>query len=90
MSYTPQGWLSCNDYTRGTSAIYGERLSYANSYAGFVTQREDAPGETTHYTYDYAGRLIREKVGKQFLFFGNIFVNFVHQTATFWRGSASA
>ena len=64
MSYTPQGWLSCNDYTRGTSAIYGERLSYANSYAGFVTQREDAPGETTHYTYDYAGRLIREKVGK--------------------------
>ena len=64
MSYTPQGWLSCNDYMRGTSAIYGERLSYANSYAGFVTQREDAPGETTHYTYDYAGRLIREKVGK--------------------------
>ena len=63
MSYTPQGWLSCNDYVRGTSAIYGERLSYANSYAGFVTQREDAPGETTHYTYDYAGRLIREKVG---------------------------
>ena len=64
MSYTPQGWLSCNDYVRGTSAIYGERLTYANSYAGFVTQREDAPGETTHYTYDYAGRLIREKVGK--------------------------
>lgn len=63
MSYTPQGWLSCNDYTRGTSAIYGERLTYANSYAGFVTQREDAPGEMTHYTYDYAGRLIREKVG---------------------------
>lgn len=32
----------------------------------------------------------RERLGKQFLFFENIFGNFAHFTATSWCGSASA